>query len=240
MILHPTDDALHDWADGALDPAARPALERHLTQCEACRRQVERLRGLLALAAAAPRAAEPEGDLWPSIRARIAAPAVRPLHSATGEAPPAPGDAAAGAATGSVRRPRGRWSLQLLAAGLAIAAASSALTLWIARDRTVILSGREAAPLTPATTPAATDAAAQYARAADELASAWRSARAPVDPATVAALDESLRAIDQAIAESRRALADTPDDPLLAEIVEAAYRRKVELLRRALELPAWS
>ena len=120
MILHPTDDALHDWADGALDPAARPALERHLTQCEACRRQVERMRGLLALAAAAPRAAEPEGDLWPSIRARIAAPAVRALQSATGEAPPAPGDAASPVATrvaanAVLIQPRSGWSVAMLA-----------------------------------------------------------------------------------------------------------------------------
>ena len=239
MIMHPTDDDLHDWADGSLDPSARPAVERHLAGCDDCRRQVERLHGLLALAAGAPRTTEPEDDLWPAIRARIA-PDVRPLH-------PASTATATSAAAPSQRRPRR--ALQLLAAGLAIAAASSALTLRIARDRTATVAGRDAAPAAtgaatvtgaPAGGRSSSDAAAQYARAADELASAWRRAQAPLDPVTVAALDENLRAIDQAIAESRRAFAASPDDPLLAEIVEAAYRRKVELLRRALELPAWS
>ena len=231
MIMHPTDDALHDWADGTLDPAARAALERHVAGCADCRAAGERLRGLLALAAVAPRAADPDDDLWPAIRARIAPADVRPLHPT---APPPP------LARG---RHAGRRALQLIAAGLAIAAASSLLTLRFTDRR-----GARAVAVAPAARPGAappagvaspTAAAEQYARAADELAAAWRRTQA-LDPASAAALEESLRAIDEAIGESRRALAAAPGDPLLTEILTAACRRKVELLRRALELPAWT
>ena len=228
MIMHPTDEALHDWADGTLAAGEHPGVARHLEQCAACAGRVERVRALLARAAAAPRAIEPANDLFPAIRARLAG----------GATPAAAVPADRGALAASWRRPR---TLQLLAAGLAIAVASSALTLWLARDREPSLAvrptEREAAPA-PATTPA--EATAQYARAADELAAAWREARSPLDPATSAALDANLRAVDQAIAETRRALLASPDDPLLAEILSAAYRRKVELLRRALELPSWT
>lgn len=235
MTMHPTDDTLHDWADGTIDPDARPAVERHLAACDACRARVERLRALLAVAASAPRAIEPGDDLWPAIRARIAPAGVRPLHPS-----------AAGSPAAAPRWPITRRALQLVAAGLAIAALSSALTLRLAGRQTAPAAAVAARPAAPdpaspssGTTPPRAAVAEQYARAADELAAAWRRTQV-LDPASAAGLEQELRAIDHAIAESRRALAASPDDPLLAELLTAAYRRKVELLRRALELPAWT
>ena len=62
--------------------------------------------------------------------------------------------------------------------------------------------------------------------------------RDSLDPVTVRVLERNLRIIDQAIAESRAALAQDPKSGLLAEQLTRAMRRKLELLRTAADLPA--
>lgn len=62
--------------------------------------------------------------------------------------------------------------------------------------------------------------------------------RDSLDPVTVRVLERNLRIIDQAIAESRAALAQDPKSGLLAEQLTRAMKRKLELLRTAADLPA--
>ena len=64
--------------------------------------------------------------------------------------------------------------------------------------------------------------------------------RGRIDPSTAAVLERNLRVIDQAIAESRAALAQDPNSGFLTEQLTRTLRRKLDLLRTAAELPARS
>ena len=76
----------------------------------------------------------------------------------------------------------------------------------------------------------------QYRAASAELTDALEKARPRLSPATVATIERSLRIIDQALAESRAALARDPGNEALGQLVVAAWRQKVDLLRRATAL----
>jgi hypothetical protein len=62
--------------------------------------------------------------------------------------------------------------------------------------------------------------------------------RSDLDSSTVAVLEKNLKLIDQAIAESKAALAADPASTFLAEQVSRAYDTKLELLRSAALLPS--
>jgi glucose/arabinose dehydrogenase/anti-sigma factor RsiW len=71
MTEHLSEERLHGFVDGALDPEERDAVARHLATCETCRREVEAMTALVADARALPRAIDPARDLWPGIGARL-------------------------------------------------------------------------------------------------------------------------------------------------------------------------
>jgi len=62
---------LNEYVDGMLAPAARTAVERHLTECAGCREAVAELRRLVAQAGGLPQRVEPERDLWGGVATRI-------------------------------------------------------------------------------------------------------------------------------------------------------------------------
>jgi hypothetical protein len=72
----------------------------------------------------------------------------------------------------------------------------------------------------------------------DRLRSIVRQRRADLDPATIAVLDRNLKVIDEAIAQSRAALAHDPRSRFLDEQLDKALDKKIELLRTAALLPA--
>jgi anti-sigma factor RsiW len=74
---------------------------------------------------------------------------------------------------------------------------------------------------------------ADYAQAAADLARTLAAERGRLRPETVALVERNLRLIDAAIQESRAALARDPGNAELGQLVAAAYRQKVELLRWA-------
>ncbi len=55
--------------------------------------------------------------------------------------------------------------------------------------------------------------------------------RSRLDPELRNRLERTLIAIDRTIAETRRAVRDNPGDPVAAQYMQAAYARKVEVLR---------
>ena len=71
MSEHLSEERLNGYVDGALEPAARDAAERHLATCATCRSDVEGLQALLAGAAGLPKRIEPARDLWPEIAPRL-------------------------------------------------------------------------------------------------------------------------------------------------------------------------
>ncbi len=76
----------------------------------------------------------------------------------------------------------------------------------------------------------------QYDRAVADLERLLRSERTRLRPETVRALETSLAAIDQAIADARRALAADPADIYLNDHLAESMRLKLELLRQATAL----
>jgi hypothetical protein len=124
----------------------------------------------------------------------------------------------------------------LAAAAVVLVALSSGVTALILR-RTIPATVRQTAPATPAAVaslPAPVRSIdADYSGAIRELNESLAEHRPQLDPATVAKVEASLRIIDQAINEARRALVADPSNLNLHDLLAASYERKLELLRRA-------
>jgi anti-sigma factor RsiW len=129
------------------------------------------------------------------------------------------------------RRLRGRVTLPgwlLAAAAVLLIAVSSAGTAMLLRHN---LSARPAVRLSNVSA-----LESQYSAASAELTEALEKARPRLSPETVATIERSLRIIDEALTESRQALAKDPGNAALGQLVVAAWRQKVDLLRRATAL----
>lgn len=129
------------------------------------------------------------------------------------------------------RRVRGRVALPswlLAAAALLLVVLSSGGTALLLHRRQTVPVAVESSHLTALES--------QYSAASAELSDALERARARLAPETVATIERSLRIIDHALAESRQALARDPGNAALGQLVAAAWRQKVDLLRRATAL----
>lgn len=182
-----------------------------------------------------PSEVEPERDLWPSIRARIEQGRVQPLREGGGGA----GD---GTRLGDRTLP---WytAPRRLAAAAVLLVALTATATWYAttpRDTAQVVEGPAAAPTSaPTADPAAALALfASYERSAAELSASLDRRSAGLDARTLAVLERTLRTIDGAIAEAREALATDPSNPAVQAFVAAAYRQKLDFLRRANDVAA--
>ena len=74
---------------------------------------------------------------------------------------------------------------------------------------------------------------AEYSAVSEDLTGALEQARASLSPETLATIERNLRIIDAALDETRQALARDPGNEALGRMVVAAWRQKVDLLRRA-------
>jgi anti-sigma factor RsiW len=77
-----------------------------------------------------------------------------------------------------------------------------------------------------------------YERAAAALLVQVRSRRDEMPAETLAQVEESLRTIDLALEQIRTALREQPDEPALHLMLAATHRKKVEVLRRVMEVGA--
>jgi hypothetical protein len=232
MTHERTLELLDDFVDGALEPGADRDVRRHLMQCEGCREEERVLRTLLENAAALPEEILPERDLWAGIAPR--------LQARDGAAPA--GESGAGMEVLTPRRPRRLPWWVLAAASVALVVASSLATLQLApRPGSVAeLSPERAAP-PPSATPATAFAAfrpaeREYERAIGDLTAVLETRRDQLAPETVAVIEENLRVIDQAIAESRAALSADPASQELTHILADAYDAKLGVLRQVVQL----
>jgi hypothetical protein len=187
--------------------AAAGESDDHLRSCETCRARWERAVALRRAVRAAPRTIDPPTDLWPSIKASIAA---RPHVSAAPH--------------------RRTWRL---AASIVIAVALATTVLVTVRRRIPQSSDVRAVPIPsfPAVR-AVTDsaAAANDARVERELLSELELRRGELRPETAAQIQANLRTIDAAIADVRAALVRDPDNAALRQMLVDAYERKVDLV----------
>ncbi len=151
---------------------------------------------------------EPAADLWPGIARRIA--------------PRRPGTLQL------------RWPVAL-AAGLALIAASAAITTLVLRqpsrdgDRRAVASGPAAATVV---LPAGYDRAEQsLASAIDRLEEAYAAAEPRLDPAVREQIKTSLAALDTAISDARTRADAAPTDLRAARYLTRAMQRKLDVLR---------
>lgn len=242
------DAALSDYLEGTLDPAARTALESHADRCDRCRALLADLSAITTAAAALPDL-EPSNDLWRGIADRIAAPVVA-LPSAGSRAP-----------TRFVRP----WYLApatLAAAAAVLIAATAGVTLLATRthapndnvfansagSHAPVAQAADTLPAIPAPPPRAVTVSGTrpnaipvqeiYAREIAELDSIVRNRRSHLDTATVAVIEKNLQIIDQAIAQSRAALARDPNSGFLHHQLNDVLNQKIALLRTVALLPA--
>jgi len=209
-------DRLSEYLDGDLTEAERDGLTRHLAQCAACTALLADLERVKAAAAALP-PAPLAADLWPAI--------------------------AAGISRGTVVSVPRRYAFSVfqLAAAAALLVMLSAGAAWLA-DRDPARPGLER------TAPAAGGAVTAMSRsgrgnsrpsydsAVAELSEVLADGRGRLDTATVRVLEQSLHAIDRAIAEAQRAVEADPANVYLNNHLSRTRRQKLDLLRRAATL----
>ncbi len=176
-----------------------------------------------------PRDMEPPADAWASIRAEM------------GRADPPKPYTAASRAAAVWQRP-----MFLAAAAVALVAVSSIVTAavmgWhegIARPAAAVAS-QSGQPKShepgPATLAEFASVENDYISTANQLSAVLESESTTLSPETVAKLRESLRIIDGAIIEARRALAADPANRALIDMLNTSYNQKLDLLRRTTEM----
>lgn len=129
-----------------------------------------------------------------------------------------------------VQQRRQGWARRPLAVPPWAMAAAAALLMVASVGTTMLLVKRHTGDAPSARL---TALEADYESASAELAPLLAEARTRLEPATMAALERNLAAIDSALTEVRRALAADPYNLTLERFVLSAWRQKVDLLRRA-------
>ena len=213
-MTHLTEAERHCLADGTVAPDQADALASHAAVCAECAADVERLRATIRrLRGEAVPNVELEA-MWPAIRERIERAKVRALPASASPA----------------RRPwRGVW----IGAGTAAAVVCLALLLRVHPHEPPGSAPPPGSfvPNVATPTPAADSAGtsqAEMQRLLDEI----ELEKAMLPPATAAVADSDLRAIDQAIAELKDAIARDPNNPALRQMLAASYKQQQDLLRR--------
>jgi tetratricopeptide (TPR) repeat protein len=210
-------ELLDDYVDGELHGGERDSVARHLLECAACREEERSLLSLLAGAAALPRELPPARELWPGVRERL-----RPSLLAFPQTLPP-------------FRP-----MTLAAAAALLVALSSAVTWRVARAPEAPLAASAGAPLASlvAYTLGAEllEAEREYARATSELLAAIQARRDSFAPETLVAVEQNMRAIDDALKSLREALASDPGNDELTQLLASTHKRKVDTLRRVVRL----
>jgi Putative zinc-finger len=204
-------DRLSEYLDGELDPAATRALESHLAACAECRAVRDELKVVVATARGFE-GRPPSKDLWSALEAEIERSRV-------------------------VALPRRFDWRHLIAAGLVMGVVGSGAALIVARR---LASERPAAPAVATQPPTigprpavVLTANADYDRAVRDLEAVVAAGRATLDTATVRVVEESLKTIDQAIAEAEAAVQRDPANAYLNGQIAAHMQQKLAILRMA-------
>jgi hypothetical protein len=259
------DELLPDYLEGALDERMHADAEAHVTSCARCTALVADLRRISAQARSLPDLA-PSRDLWADISARIEAPVI--TLPATGDRGARrfgiPWMAAAAAvlvfASSSVTYLVMKGAMEPTPMQVADAPMTIAPADPVSPELPPVAEPTSPPPQPAAvrTTPAPRaridtpsvvrnvggNAEAQplsaYDREIARLRTVVELRRFDMDPATVAIVEQNLRLIDAAIAQSRAALDRDPASRFLNEQLDNALAKKVELLRTVALLPSRS
>ena len=228
---------LNDYLDGEgeLSEEIRRSVEEHLGTCLSCHRALTELRSLLERAHRLPTEIEPEEVLWPGIVSRITTPAV------PAAAPPETGEIAEDS-----HREVSRWLLHkspLAAAAVLLLAVAVPFTLWQLGRNPVqsppVAQAERQPDHQPGQMAASRGRTAMLARSEDgvllprtDLLEIIERQRDILSSETLATIEENALLIDQAIAQIRTALSESPGDRQLELLLAARYQQEVALLKR--------
>jgi hypothetical protein len=209
-------DRFDDSLDGRLDETEEELQQQHLDGCTSCADEFESTRELRERAAKLPRSLEPARDLWPGIASAIDQSKV-------------------------VRGRFGRHAL--LAAAAAVLVVSSVVTAYfLGRSQAVVTADT---PVAIESGPSAVLLASfdglgvdGFAARRAELLDALEARSHELSPETMDVVMENLRLIDEAMDRIAVALGEDPENEFLMKRLAGAYRLQIDLLQRAVRLPA--
>lgn len=229
MSGHIDIERMHDLIDGLVPSVEAEADVAHLGACDECRDEYARLEAVVAELRGLPDEARAPEGLWAGIEARLGEPAVADVVPFPGKEDRA--------------RRRFAFTVPQLAAAAVVVSVLSAGTVWMALSGGATGAGSTPGAAALAEQPLGADpgAAARLAASGDvayesallELQDLVEANRDLMAPETVAALDQSLATIDEAMVEIRRALRDDPNSELLARLLVNQQRSKLRVLRQA-------
>lgn len=237
-------DLLDPSLDGSVDTATRARIDAHLTGCADCTALLADLKQIRADAGKLP-LLTPSHDLWAGIESRIEAPVVQlPVHA---EAPTEAGSEIVVMPVAprhvTVLRGKARWQL---AAAATILIAATATVTWSVAQRPLEFSAAQLADTGFAAAMANTQNVKNASRPAlnqtydgeiTTLRTLVDARRSELDSATVAIIEKNLKVIDDAIAESKAALAKNPASAFLLDRLTDAYDSKLRTLRAIAAMP---
>jgi anti-sigma factor RsiW len=209
-------DRFDDYLDGRLDHTVAAKLRAHVAGCSSCTEELAGVRELRKRVADLPRSLEPRRDLWPAIAARISDEEVV----------------------------RGRFGRRaLLAAAAAVVVMSAVVgSFYIGRSQAIVTTrpapavggGPSAVLLATLENLGVND----YQATRRELVEALEARKHQLSPETMDVVAQNLRLIDDAMDRIARALGEDPQNEFLMKRLAGAYRRQIDLLRRAVRMPA--
>jgi anti-sigma-K factor RskA len=213
--------------DGALNAGQRANAEAHLLDCAECAALVFDLRNIVTQAATLPDFA-PQRDLWTGIDERIETPIVSLAGRTSGEHSIGP-------------------SYRTLALAASLLVAVTAGVTWkltsgtsfdfaITRLPAGVAAGSNGVAKN-VNRPSATET---FDKEISSLRTMVDERRAELDTGTVTILARNLKLIDDAIAESKAALARDPASAFLTDRLNRAYDSKLQVLRSVATMPARS
>jgi hypothetical protein len=261
------DDRLADYLEGDLTPADRRQVETHLATCVRCTALVRDLERIRAGAAELPEltpSADLWGGIERRIETPVVRFTARPAPNVPARRRFERLQNAAIAAalvavtagvtyTLTVARDAARFGNSQIAVTQPPAAPDTTIPTPPSRDaaqRDTISPVPESVtpPVSsPSVTPRAGQARTQavrnapasvtYSREIDRLRAIFLQSRSRLDPRTAAIIETNLKVIDDAIAQSKAALAQDPASRFLTDQLNSALDKKLELLRTAALLP---
>lgn len=218
MSEHPTE-SWSAWLDGDLPVGEAASIAAHVAACVPCAAVLADLKRIVAMAGGLPDQA-PAADLWPAIAPRLRRAEVIPL---------------------APRRSARRFAFtlpQLAAAAVALILLSVGAT-WFVRSGQYEAGdapGMAEGGGTPVEIMPVTEREGEYGTALAELQQAFEAAREELDPVTVRTVETNLAIIDQAIEQTRAALAADPNSLYLHTHLAETRQRKLDVLRNATTL----
>lgn len=239
MKGHPSRERLSAYVDERLCSERRGRVAGHLAECATCRAFVRRSRELMDELRSLPREFEAPGSVE------------RPWLEETG--------ASSRSSSADRRESRVPWGGRLAsvrpwlaAAAVLLVAATAGLLVsrpWstgtfgteasAARELAAAGSGGGAPPAAGSSGRPADDPGSSlrpYVTAVDELAAVYRRRRGALPEEVARAVDASLASLDAAIRSTAEVAEQHPEARLVRSMLVSRYERKLELLRRTLDL----